>query len=53
MFGEKLDQIMELTNETNFDDLIYHFKDDSSRKGVNDFENGIKSFLKQKDFLIW
>ena len=26
-------------NETNFDDLIYYFKDDNSRKRIDGFEN--------------
>ena len=38
-FRERFDEIIELTNETNFDDLTYYFKGD--RKRFDDFENGI------------
>ena len=39
---ERFDEIIELTNETNFDDLIYHFKGNTARKRFNDFKNEIK-----------
>ena len=42
----RFDEIMQLIDETNFDDLIYYFKGDSARKRFNDFENGIKLFEK-------
>ena len=39
---ERFDEIIELADETNFDDLIYHFKGNTARKRFNDFENEIK-----------
>ena len=35
---KRFDEIIELTNETNLDDLIYYFKEDSSSIRFNDFE---------------
>ena len=43
-FRKRFLKIIELTDETNFDDLIYCFKDDSSGKRFDDFENGIQRF---------
>ena len=43
-FRKRFLKIIELTDETNFDDLIYCFKDDSSEKRFDDFENGIQRF---------
>ena len=43
---ERFYEIIDLTNEAIFDDLIYYFKGDSSRN--NDFKNGIKLFKKMK-----
>ena len=39
---ERFDEIIELTDETNFDDLIYYFKGDTARKIFDDFKNGMK-----------
>ena len=39
-------EVMELTDETSFVDLIYYFKGDNVRKRFNDFENRIKLFEK-------
>ena len=44
LFKERLDEIIELTDETNFDRLIYYFKGDCSRKKFDSFKNGIKLF---------
>ena len=41
----RFDEIIELTNETNFNDLIYYFK---GRKRFDDFENRITFFQKIK-----
>ena len=43
---ERFGEIVELTYETNFDDLIYYFKTGSNRKRFEDFENSIKLFEK-------
>ena len=45
---ERFDEIIELTDETNFDDLMYHFKRNTAKKRFNDFENEIKLFEKIK-----
>ena len=34
--------LIELTDETNFDDLLCYFKCDTARKKIDDFENGVK-----------
>ena len=44
LFKERLDEIIELTDETNFDRLIYYFKGDCSRKKFDSFKNEIKPF---------
>ena len=44
LFKERLDEIIELTDETNFDRLIYYFKGDFSRKKFDSFKNEIKPF---------
>ena len=44
LFKERLDEIIELTDETNFDRLIYYFKGDCSRKKFDSFKNVIKLF---------
>ena len=44
LFKERLDEIIELTDETNFDRFIYYFKGDCSRKKFDSFENEIKPF---------
>ena len=44
LFKERFDEVIELTNETNFDDLIYYFKGNSSRKRSDDFRKRDKTF---------
>ena len=44
LFKERLDEIIELTDETNFDRLIDYFKGDCSRKKFDSFKNEIKPF---------
>ena len=44
LFKERLDEIIELTDETNFDRLIHYFKGDCSRKKFDSFKNEIKPF---------
>ena len=34
--------------EKNFDESVFHFKGDNSRKRFNDFKNGVKLFKKIK-----
>ena len=34
--------------EKNFDESVFYFKGDNSRKRFNDFENGVKLFEKIK-----
>ena len=43
---ERFDKIIELTDETNQNDLIYCFNGSSARKRFDDFNNGIKLFEK-------
>ena len=50
LFQERLDEIIELIDETNFDDLMYYFRDDIGTKNFYNFKNGIKLFWKNK---IW
>ena len=45
---EIFDEIIELTNEANFNDLIYHFMGDTASKKFDGFENRIKLFEKLK-----
>ena len=45
---EILDEIIELTNEANFNDLIYHFMGDTASKKFDGFKNRIKLFEKLK-----
>ena len=40
LFKKRFDEIIELTDETNFDDLTYYFKN-GKRKRFDDFKNGI------------
>ena len=42
IFGERFDEIIEITDVTNFNDLMHYFKGDTSRKTIDDFVNGIK-----------
>ena len=44
LFKERLEEIIQLTDETNFDRLIYYFKDDCSRKKFDSFKNEINFF---------
>ena len=39
LFKERFDKIIELTDETNFDNLRYYLEGDSSRKRFGDFKN--------------
>ena len=39
---------MELTNEINFDDIIYYFKGSTARKRIDEFGSGIELFEKIK-----
>ena len=48
LFKERFDKIIELTDETNFDNLRYYLEVDSSRKRLGDFKNGTKHFGKIK-----
>ena len=48
LFKERFDKIIELTDETNFDNLRYYLEGDSSRKRFGDFKNGTKHFGKKK-----
>ena len=48
LFKERFDKIIELTDETNFDNLRYYLEGDSSRKRFGDFKNGTKLFGKIK-----
>ena len=43
----RFDEIIELIEETNFDDLIYIFEGDSNRKRFDVFKNKIKLFEKK------
>ena len=45
LFSERLEEIPEFTNETNFDNLIYNYKS-MSRKRLNDFDDAIKLLKK-------
>ena len=43
---ERIDEVIELTDEINQNGLIYYFKGNISRKRFDDFTNGIKLFEK-------
>ena len=45
---EKLDEIQELTDESNHNVLIHYFKNNTATKDFNDLENGVKRFRKIK-----
>ena len=42
LIWERFKETIELTDETNFDDLLCYFKCDTATKKIDDFENGVK-----------
>ena len=43
---ERFDGITELTDEIDYNDLIYHFKNNNNNRNFNDFHNGSGLFKK-------
>ena len=48
LFRERFDEIIELNDETTFDDLISYFKVNTVKKRFDDLKNGMKYFEKIK-----
>ena len=48
LIWERFKEAIELTDETNFDDLLCYFKCDTATKKIDDFENGVKLLEKIK-----
>ena len=41
---ERFDEVKELTDEIDYNDLIYYFKNNNNNRNFNDFDNGIELF---------
>ena len=48
LLNERFDGRKELTNKTHQNNLIYYFKGNTTRNSLDDFNNSIEIFVKNK-----